>query len=223
MSDSNEKQVWFMRHGRPDFDYHNCSYDEFLSMLTNGHNTPLVKEPNIDFESLPSHADLVCYSPALRAVQTVKHLERRINVRWKMRTELLEEVKFDKKIISKEEFVSLKQNRSDILIRWYNGLNKAEFFEQSMQRVKQIESFLLKTERSEQRIVFVTHGWFLRLLHIYFVQDKKEGITLNDLLGAPCIGLGKAIHTKIAPKVLFYANTTHSTQRGTRKRVAVAS
>jgi len=28
------KHVWFMRHGNPAFDYENCTYDEFIEMLS---------------------------------------------------------------------------------------------------------------------------------------------------------------------------------------------
>ena len=206
MSDPVEKYVWFMRHGKPDFDYDTRNYDKFISMLTNGHRTPLVKEHNIDFSSLPRHADLVCFSPALRSIQTVGELKKRVSVEEEMEMRLLDEVKFNKTIIREEEFVSLEKSRHPILSRWYRNANKAELFEQSVHRVKQIELFL--STRSEKNIIIVTHGWLLRLLIIYFVQGKREGIALANLLEAPRVNFGQVVRASIKAKYVDDAATT---------------
>ena len=204
MSDPTEKKhVWFMRHGNPDFNYNTRNYKTFISMLTNGHGTPLLEEHNIDFASLPNHADLVCCSPALRSIQTVTELKKHVNVEWEMRMKLLDEVKFDKDIIREEEFDSLEKSRTIILTRWYRNENKAELFEQSMHRIKQIELFL--STRNEKNIVIVTHGWLLRLVDIYFVQGKKQGITLDDLLGVELVPCGGVIEATIKSHVTPYA------------------
>jgi len=51
-----------------------------------------------------------------------------------------------------------------------------------MARVKKIE--ILLSERPEKTIILITHGWFLRLLELYFVQGKHTDtdITLQDIL-----------------------------------------
>ena len=85
-----------------------------------------------------------------------------------------------------------------ILKRWYDGRNKAETFEDSLERVRKIESFL--SERQEKTIILVTHGWFLRLLEVYFVQGKHTDITLEDLLETKPVPLGHCIKATVARK-----------------------
>jgi len=108
--------------------------------------------------------------------------------------ELLREVKFDCTIILRREFTSLARNREDILKRWYDGRNKAETFEDSLARVREIESFL--SERQEKTIILVTHGWFLRLLENYFVQGNQTP-TFDDLLKAKPVPLGHCIKATV--------------------------
>lgn len=190
-------QVWFLRHGKPLFDYDTREYDDFVDMLSNGHKVSLAENPEIDFESLPKQADFIGYSPITRAAQTAKILQPRLKVRSTSMMEmvLLSEVKFDRDIIKRHEFTSLVESREDILKRWYDGSNKAETFEDSFARVKEIEAFLSK--RQEKKIILVTHGWFLRLLEIYFVQGKHIDITLDDILKVEPVPLGHCIKTTI--------------------------
>jgi hypothetical protein len=76
------------------------------------------------------------------------------------------------------------------LERWYSGKNQKETFEESLARVRSIESFLCR--RRERKIILVTHGWFLRLLEVYFVQGKRsiKEITINDMLAVDPVPLG---------------------------------
>jgi broad specificity phosphatase PhoE len=191
----NDIQVWFLRHGKTTFDYENSKYDDFIEMLCNGHSTPLAEDPGINFKSLPKRVDLVGYSPIARAVQTAKVLRNKLGVISMMEMELLREVSFDLDIILKQEYTSLIESRKDILARWYDGRNKAEAFVDSLARVKEIESFL--SERQEKTIILVTHGWFLRLLEIYFVQGKHT-ITLDDLLKVKPVPFGHCIKATVA-------------------------
>ena len=168
---STDIQVWFLRHGKTPFDYENSMYDDFIEMLCNGHSTPLAEDPGIDFKSLPKQVDFVGYSPLTRAaVETAKVLRKKLGVKSMEEWEPLREVRFDKNIILRREYTSLAGSREDILRRWYDGRNKAETFEDSKKRVREIESFL--SERQEKTIIVVTHGWFLRLLEVYFVQGN---------------------------------------------------
>jgi broad specificity phosphatase PhoE len=107
-------------------------------------------------------------------------------------------VKFAKDIIHKHEFKSLEQIRPVILKRWYHNRNEAESFEDSFARVKEIELFL--SERQEKTIILVTHGWFLRLLEVYFVQVKHTDITLKDILETKPVPLGHCIKATVARK-----------------------
>jgi broad specificity phosphatase PhoE len=191
----NDIQVWFLRHGKTSFDYENSKYDDFIKMLCNGHRTPLVDDPGIDFKSLPERVDFVGYSPITRAVQTAEVLRNKLGVKLMEKMQSLHEVKFDKGIILEHEFISLAENRKDILERWYDGRNKAETFENSLARVRKIETFL--SERQEKTIILVTHGWFLRLLEVYFVQGKHTNITLEDILETKPVPLGHCIKATV--------------------------
>jgi len=195
---STDIQVWFLRHGKTPFDYENSKYDDFMQMLFNGHGTPLAENPGIEFNLLPKRVDFVGYSPIQRAVETAKILGNRLGVDQIEELEFLREVKFDKDIVLEHEFESLKQIRPKILRRWYNNENKAESFKDSLTRVKEVESFL--SERKENTIILVTHGWFLRLLDVYFVQGKHTDITLNDLLETKPVPLGHCVKTTVARK-----------------------
>ena len=195
---STEIHVWFLRHGRTPFDYENSKYDDFIQMLCNGHETPLAKDPGIDFNLLPKQVDYIGYSPIQRAVETAKILYNRLGVNQMEELKFLREVKFDKDIVLEHEFESLKQIRPKILRRWYNNENKAESFEDSLTRLKKIESFL--NERQEKAIILVTHGWFLRLLNVYFVQGKHHTPTIDELLEVKPVPLGHWIKATVARK-----------------------
>ena len=190
MNNNTNIQVWFLRHGKTPFDYENSKYDDFIQMLCNGHKTPLANDPEINFKSLPSQVDFVGYSPFKRAFQTAKVLCNELDVKHMEEMPILHEVRFDKNIISENEFESLEQIRPEILRRWYRNENKAESFLASWARVKEIESFLSKQQ--EKTIILVTHGWFLRLLDLYFIQGKHTP-TITDLLDTKPVPLGNFI------------------------------
>jgi broad specificity phosphatase PhoE len=197
---STDIRVWFLRHGKTPFDYENSSYDDFRDMLCNGHDTPLLKEHGINFKTLPDRVEFVAHSPAKRAVDTAKVLRKKLGVKPMEELELLREVTFDCNIILRQEYTSLAGSREDILKRWYSGRNEAENFEDSLERVRKIETFL--SERQEKTIILVTHGWFLRLLEIYFVQGKHTDvdITLEDILEVKPVPLGHCIKATVARK-----------------------
>ena len=195
---STEIQVWFLRHGKTPFNYENNQYDDFIQMLCNGYSTPLAEDPGIDFKSLPKRVDLIGYSPTTRAIETAEVLRKKLDVKQMEELEFLHEVKFDRDIILPQEYTSLAENRKDILERWYSNRNTAEVFEYSLARVRTIESFL--SERWEKTIILITHGWFLRLLELYFVQGKHTDITIEDVLKVKPVPLGHCIKTTVARK-----------------------
>lgn len=191
-------ELWFLRHGKTAFNYENCNYDEFIRMLCNGQKTPLVEDHEIDIKSLPPQIDLIVYSPTTRAKETANVLRKTCYVDRMEELELLSEVKFDRDVILRNEYKSLKLNRKDILERWYDGRNRTERFVDSLARVKQIESFL--RGRQEKRVVLITHGWLLRILEIYFVQGKHTNINLQDILEVKPIPLGHCIKATLECK-----------------------
>lgn len=190
-----ETRVWFMRHGRPAFDYENCTYDEFIKMLSDSFHMPLIDDHGIDFVSLPQNVELICNSPARRAEETTEKLRENLKIVSVKRLEVLREVKFDEDIISRHEYVSIKDSREIILTRWFKNKNKSERFEKSIARARRIELFL--RNRPEKTIILVTHGLFLRLLELYFVQGKRERITLSDLLSVKPIKLGQFVEVTL--------------------------
>ena len=194
---STDIQVWFLRHGKTPFDYENSKYDEFIQMLCNGYDPSLAEDPGIDFNSLPKQADLIGHSPLKRAVETAELLRNKLGVVKLKEMQSLHEVTFDKDIILEHEFESLNQIRPKIIERWYCNENKAESFDGSLARVKEIESFL--SERQERKIILVTHGWFLRLLELYFVQGNHTP-TIDDLLKVGPVPFGHCIKAIVARK-----------------------
>jgi broad specificity phosphatase PhoE len=197
---STDIQVWFLRHGKTSFNYEDSNYDDFIEMLCNGFSTPLVEEedPGIVLASLPQQVDLVCYSPFRRAFETAQFLQKQLCVKSMEEREFLREVGFDLDIILPQEYVSLAKNRKDILERWFDGKNKTEPFEASLQRAGEIESFISKQQA--KTIILVTHGLFLRLLEVYFVQGNHTDITLDDILETKPVPFGHCIKATVARK-----------------------
>ena len=122
-------------------------------------------------------------------------LRNKLGVKLMEEMQSLHEVEFDQDIIHKHEFESLEQIRPEILKRWRHNRNKVESFQDSLERVKEIELFL--SERQEKTIILVTHGWFLRLLEIYFVQGKHTNIQLEDILEVKPVPLGHSIEATV--------------------------
>lgn len=198
MNNSCSKYVWFMRHGKINFNYENCTYDEFIEILSNGSQKGLAQKHSINFAAFPKNIELICHSPAKRALETAEKINEHLNVSKIQQLDLLAEVNFDNNIISKKEYKSLEDSRPLILERWFDGTNKSESFEESILRIKKIEEFL--QNRKERTIILVTHGWFLRLLELYFVKNKREGIMLHDLLSVKPITLGKYVKATFNPE-----------------------
>ena len=107
MGISTDIQVWFLRHGKTSFDYESSSYDTFMDMLCNGHDTPLLKEHGVNFKMLPDRVEFVAYSPANRAVDTAKVIRKKLGVKSMEELDLLREVRFDCNIILELDYRTL--------------------------------------------------------------------------------------------------------------------
>ena len=186
--------IWIMRHGAPDFDYDNCTYDQFIDMLTNGKNRSLLKDHGIDFSALPSHVDLICHSPIPRALETVRELQNHLTITQVIEMDILRKARFTRDIISWDIYIYLKDNRDAILVKWYYGQNQEESFEQSLDSVKKLKLFL--SSRPEKRILIVSNGWFLRLLDLHFAQ-RKPHIDFTDLLQVQPLQCGRSINASL--------------------------
>jgi broad specificity phosphatase PhoE len=177
-----------MRHGKPDIDYGNCNYEDFMEVLSNGKDIQLSSDHHIDCARLPDQIDLICHSDYVRASQTAEIIRSHIKIENILPLELLGEVKFDKKAVLKEQFCKMDEMRPLIIKHWYNTIKDPESFQFSFERAQQIERFIMS--RPEQNILFITHGWFLRLLYLYFFKGRKSHIHLKELLNLEAIEFG---------------------------------
>jgi broad specificity phosphatase PhoE len=179
------------RLSKSDTDYGNLKYKQFMRFLLNGIDPPLAKKNSgINIEKIPKDIDVIYHSSALRSIQSAKYIQRHFRNGDKPRIESclakeLDEVKFSKNILSKNEFKNhggLKRVRAIVLRKWYDGINDIETFQDSISRIEKLCDFIKKT--SDRNILLITHGWYLRLLYMYFMNQEKS---LKNLKSTKCI------------------------------------
>ena len=197
MCNTTFKYVWFMRHGKTEIDIESMEYEEFMEHLSNGMDVPLAHQHGIDCTELPKTIDLLCHSDYKRATQTAQIICDHIDVKAVMQLPSLREVKFDKQLIRKEEYKYLAGNRVDILNRWYDNQNWSESFDYSFNRAREIEAFIMT--RPEKYILLISHGFFLRILELYFMQGKRTGISRAELLGIEPLLFGQFFYQRVKP------------------------
>ena len=128
---------------------------------------------------------MIYHSPAKRSIQTAVVIQERLAKKGHKKPRIsdalqseLTEVKFSKDIISKQEFKKyggLEGCREIILKKWYDG-NNIETFQDSIERVKRLCDFL-KNE-NDKHVLVITHGWYIRLLYMYFKNRRNEFFNL---------------------------------------------
>jgi len=175
-----------------DTDYGNLKYKPFMRFLLHGIDPPLAKRNNeINIKKIPMEIDVIYHSSAMRSIQSAKYIQRHFrNGDKQPRIESclakeLDEVRFSKNILSKDEFKNhggLKRVRAIVLRKWYDGINEVETFQDSISRIEKICAFLKNT--SDRNILLITHGWYLRLLYMYFKNQEKS---LKNLKSRKCI------------------------------------
>lgn len=171
------KQVTIMRHGPTEMNYYDLSYNDFMDLMLHKKDPKLKNDPCVDLSELPNDIEIIFHSPAQRSLQTANIARDTHNhsaIISKECDSLIAEVKFSRKILSKNEYESnggLKGCREIILERWFDGEN-VESFQASWERAKKLHQFLLN--RQETNILIITHGWYLRLLKLLFESNISD-------------------------------------------------
>ncbi len=196
-----DMKIIFMRHDRlqkPYHNYDNLSFDE-LSELAKGKIEPGVdklwfKEHINNFLStnlinkLPSNIKLL-YSPSRRARETAILLSKKLNIKNKdlMKINELHEIIFDPhQLISERVYKQrgMQAIREAVFTSWIKG-DLIESLESCFARIESLEK---KFREIKSDIIFnITHGFFLRLLYLYFVERIKEvdKVSLESIKNAP--------------------------------------
>lgn len=176
----------------PDIDYGNLDYKQFMRFLLHEIDPPLADNNNgINIQKIPKKIDVIYHSSTKRSIQSAKYIQRHLGNEDKQPriesclAEKLDEVRFSKNILSKDEFKEhsgLKGFRAIILRKWYDGINKEETFQDSISRIEKLCAFL--KNNSDKNIILITHGWYLRLLYMYFKNQEKS---LKNLKSDECV------------------------------------
>jgi len=165
-----------------DSNYHKLSYSKFMKLMLQKTDPTLARKNNcLNMIRIPRDIEVIYHSPTKRARQTAEYIKERLDNKPRVDSSLekeLAEVKFSKNILRKKEFENrdgLRGVRKIILKRWYEGEN-IETFEDSLLRVKELHKFLCQSK--EKSIIIISHGWYLRLLELYF---KRRKINFQEL------------------------------------------
>lgn len=116
--------------------------------------------------------DLLFHSPSNRALATTQIITDHYMVKKVEKIEELAEILFDPaQLTTQEEFAQkgLPIIREKLFLALVEG-NNMESIESCMQRIFQLEKTLMQS--SSNRCLCVTHGFFMRLLELYFTQNK---------------------------------------------------
>ena len=167
------KQITFMRHGSVEVNYNELDYATFMGLMLHKIDLDLDKESNqINLHNIPTDIDVIYHSATKRSLQTAqfikKHLLTEAVISDRCAPELAE-VKFDDEIITEDQYnrnEGLVGCREIVLKKWYAGKNNVETFANSWERAGDLYRFL--NDQPKEKILLVTHGWYLRLLKFYF-------------------------------------------------------
>jgi len=179
-------------------DYTDFSYQQFMAFLLNEVDPPLsTKHNGIKLQGIPKQIDVIYHSPAKRSIQTAALIQERLarmgHKRPRVSSDLqkvLAEVQFSKEVLSEKEFKKnggLRGCRAIILRKWYDGKN-IETFQDSIERVEKLCNFLKNSD--DENILLITHGWYIRLLFMYFKNEKKDFVNLTSKDGMFKYGQG---------------------------------
>lgn len=180
-----------------DSKYEKLSYRKFMKLMMHKIDLTLVSKKNcirncINVESLPLDIEVIYHSPAKRSLETAEYIRETLNNKPRIDSSLSEElaeVRFDDKIVTKKEYKllgGLSGCRQLILRRWYYGKN-VETLQDTLKRAEQIGKLLMS--RPESKILVITHGWYLRLLFLYF--NSHTSISFEDLIQVNPPGYGE--------------------------------
>lgn len=201
------------RFADPDIDYGNLNYKQFMRFLLHDIDPPLADKNGINIQKIPKEIDVIYHSSAKRSIESAKYVQKNFKNRDKQpRIENslageLDEVRFSKNILSKNDFNEhggLKGSRAIILKKWYDGSNEEESFQDSIFRIEKLYNFLKNSP--DKNILLITHGWYLRLLYMYFKNQEKS---LKNLKSDECVfKYGESFQVRLrqnfSPHISFY-------------------
>ena len=189
--------------------YEKLDYEKFMQLMLHKVDLPLAAYDNgINLKGIPLDTELIYHSPALRSFETAEFVKSVLKGNPQVDdscSDLIAEVQFSDDIITKEEFKKregLAGCRDLILCRWHNGKN-IEPFRRSLERAEELRQYLLS--RPEKTILVITHGWYLRLLKLFFEKklflNKETHISYDELVEAKPPNYGEFFQVNLIPDV----------------------
>lgn len=205
-----EKKVFFMRHGRAlkNTDYETMNYSEFMRFMQKKEDPELCLERH-EIKAMPCQIEVIYHSGAQRSIKTAMFIQQCLADPPKIDgtlKELTREVDFSDSIIDEHEFQErggLRGCRELILKRWHANQNNAESFEKSVERLKSLQCRINEVEFNN--ILVITHGWYLRLVHLFYA---RKPLTLENLLTAPNLKYGEILNESLLYPERFCRDTT---------------
>ena len=179
-------QIIFMRHGFLEGkyqDYSKLSFEELQDLLTkkalpnidNKKTNLVLKEKNIQ------NIDIIFCSEEPRAIDTAKIASKILKAKYE-KTQLLDEINFQKRIINKEDVeLGFNHIRKKVITQFFHS-NYSEKFEDIKRRFLNILEEIKKSNYN--KVLCITHGWFMRLIYVYSAKKSLENISLDDLLNS---------------------------------------
>lgn len=172
-------EVTFLRHGPllPPYDnYEKLTFD-LLCQLARREVDPVLdiskaKKLIEHNELLKGNYDVIFHSPSARAVASTKLITESYKIQQSEELDDLQEILFDpSKFTTQEDFAlnGLSVIRENLFYSLINGTNK-ESLSSCIKRITSIEKMLHAS--TYERCICITHGFFMRLLELYFTQNK---------------------------------------------------
>lgn len=178
------KGLIFMRHGYLEDkykDYSKLGFEEFENLLTKKVSPKIDAERNkaaLINKKFLSNVNFIICSDESRAIETARIIKEITGINFKI-SSLLNEVSFSEGIINNEDIVDFNNLRKKILTQLYNS-NNSEKFEDVKRRFFDFLDYVKGL--NYDIILCITHGWFMRLIYIYSVDNSLEQVSLKELL-----------------------------------------
>lgn len=169
-------KIYIVRHGETDSNKNRKSAGQRVDDFLNASGVEQIKKLA---EEIETDFDVIFSSPLMRAKQSAQIIAKKIGVPIIERTEILERdygtlsgIPWDEfKKFLKEEGVDWKEenDKQSYDFRIYNGENAVEV---KKRLLKFIED--LKSDYGDKKVLIVTHGGILRMVHFLFAEIEVE-------------------------------------------------
>jgi broad specificity phosphatase PhoE len=192
------KYLVFIRHSqleKPYEDYSKLNFEELNKLATceispsiNSKSDKLIQNSEL---LDPSKIDVIFHSNSKRGLETARLIKKLYSLKDIDLIELnqLKEVDFNiKDLVTLEEYKqtglgSIRPRLFSAIIKSQN--ENIENYQSISRRIEFIYKYLQKTEK--ENILFVTHGFFMRFLYLYFINGVRDlsALSINQLINAP--------------------------------------